>query len=235
MKAHTLLAVVAIASLVSCNGLISPNTQAKIDQASAKYESATGISTGQTVSLLGKWYGDLQSTRDANKLLKTPPIPLGPVQATQASPVMDYTSAKAVLEGINQASAATSDDQSGGEGHAHPNRQTAETPAPRRDRSKPRVNEKSPPQMLATLGWHGPDRHPAAPGDQQSLSAKSQLPAPAIVIPIVHYRQSVRRPAFLDQLRGKHVPDAGHGHAPRLPTSAVGRVEVIGSDDLPAL
>jgi len=106
MKALTLLAVVAIASLVSCTGLISPSTQAKIDQASTKYQDTTGITTGQTVSLLGKWWTDLQQAREVNRLLKTEPIPYGPIQATQASPLMDYTSAKAVLEGINpQASA----------------------------------------------------------------------------------------------------------------------------------
>jgi|GEM_PF-4030978 len=106
MKALTLLAVVALASLNSCTGLISPSTQAKIDQASTKYQDATGISTGQTVSLLGKWWTDLQQAREINRLLKTEPIPYSPIQATKASPLMDYTSAKAVLEGINpQASA----------------------------------------------------------------------------------------------------------------------------------
>lgn len=84
----------------SCSSLISPSAQAKIDQASTKYESATGISTVQTGGLLVKWWADLQAARELNKLLKTDPIPLGPIQATQASPLMDYTSAKAVLEGI---------------------------------------------------------------------------------------------------------------------------------------
>lgn len=109
MKTHTrLVSLITLGALlgfmfaaVSCTGLISPSTQAKIDQASTKYQDTTGLSTGQTVSLLGKWWTDLQQAREVNKLLKSEPIPLGPVQATQASPLMDYTSAKAVLEGVH--------------------------------------------------------------------------------------------------------------------------------------
>lgn len=149
MKAHTLLAVVAIASLVSCAGLVSPSTQAKIDQAGQKYESATGVSVAQTGSLLFKWYGDLQSTREANKLLKTPPIPLGPVQATQASPVMDYTSAKAVLEGIQQASVIPSS------GWRQPAADPATHDAAPQVRPRPsRRPDANHPQQLASLTTH---------------------------------------------------------------------------------
>lgn len=89
MKALTLLAVVAIASLNSCTG-ISPGTPGKLDQASAKYESATGISTMQTVGLMGKWWQDYQQAKELNALLKTDVI-----QATKASPV---TSTKDVID-----------------------------------------------------------------------------------------------------------------------------------------
>ena len=70
MKALTLLAVVAIASLVSCTGF-SPGTQAKIDQASTKYETATGVTPGQTALLAGKWWMDYEQAKTANEILRT--------------------------------------------------------------------------------------------------------------------------------------------------------------------
>jgi hypothetical protein len=91
MKAHTLLAVVAIASLVSCTGL-PPGTQAKLDQASIKYESATGITPAQTALLAGKWWIDYERAKTANEILRT-----------QASPI---TSTKEVINVQPQASAA---------------------------------------------------------------------------------------------------------------------------------
>lgn len=236
MRAHTLLAAVAIASLVSCTGLISPSTQAKIDQASTKYQDATGISTGQTVSLLGKWWMDLQAAREVNRLLKAEPIPLGPIQATQASPLMDYTSAKAVLEGINpQASATPSDGQRSGEGDTHPERQSPKAPAPRSRLPKPRVNQESSAQMLASLGRHGPDRHPAAPGDQQPLATEPQLPAPAIIVPIILHGHGESPASLFPERAGHQVPHAWQSRTPGLPTSAVLGIKVIGADDLPAL
>lgn len=175
MRAHTLLAVVAIASLVSCTGLISPSTQAKIDQASTKYESATGITPGQTALLAGKWWVDYERAKTANEILRT-----------QASPIM---STKEVIEGVNpQASATPRDDQRSREGDTHPERQSPKAPAPRTRLPKPRVNQESSAQMLASLGRHGPDRHPAAPGDQQPLATEPQLPAPALVISVGSHR-----------------------------------------------
>lgn len=108
MKTHTRLVCLItlgatigfMLSATSCTGL-SPGNQAKFDQANAKYEATTGISTVQTGGLLVKWWADLQAARELNKLLKSDPVPLGPITSTKASPLMDYTSAKAVLEGIH--------------------------------------------------------------------------------------------------------------------------------------
>lgn len=54
---------------VSCTG-ISPNTQAKLDQASAKYEATTGITPVQSIGLLTKWFSDYSAAKAAN----TPPL-----------------------------------------------------------------------------------------------------------------------------------------------------------------
>lgn len=88
MRAHTLLAV-AIASLVSCTGL-PPGTQAKIDQASTKYQDTTGITPAQTAVLAGKWWVDYERAKTANEILRT-----------QASPI---TSTKDVINVQPQAS-----------------------------------------------------------------------------------------------------------------------------------
>lgn len=97
MKAKTrLVSLITLGALLgfmiaatSCTGL-SPGNQAKLDQANAKYESATGISTTQTIGLMGKWWQDYQQAKELNALLKTDVI-----QATKASPV---TSTKEVFD-----------------------------------------------------------------------------------------------------------------------------------------
>jgi hypothetical protein len=105
MKANTRLAtLLSLAAILgfmlaatSCTGL-PPGTQAKLDQASTKYESTTGITPIQTASLLGKWWQDYQQAREIAELQRGPIIP-----ATKASPV---TSTKAVYQVQPQASAA---------------------------------------------------------------------------------------------------------------------------------
>lgn len=112
MKTHTrLVSLITLGAIigfmfasVSCSTAPVLKAQIAIASAQESWEKKTNLTTGQTVSLLGKWWTDLQSTRELNKLLKSAPIPLGPIQATQASPMMDYTSAKAVLEGLTSAS-----------------------------------------------------------------------------------------------------------------------------------
>lgn len=109
MKTHTrLVSLITLVALlgfmlaaVSCSTAPMIKAQIALAEAQTKYEEKTNLTTGQTVGLLTKWWAELQQAREINKLLKTEPIPLGPIQATQASPLMDYTSAKAVLEGIN--------------------------------------------------------------------------------------------------------------------------------------
>jgi hypothetical protein len=54
---------------ISCTG-ISPKTQAKLDQASAKYEATTGITPVQSIGLLTKWFSDYTAAKAAN----TPPL-----------------------------------------------------------------------------------------------------------------------------------------------------------------
>lgn len=238
MKLKSILAVAALAAstlLASCAGLPA-KAQAKVDKVTTRYTEATGITPIQTTSLLGKWWLDLQAAREVNRLLMAEPIPLGPIQATQASPLMDYTSAKAVLEGINpQASATPRDDQRGREGDLHPERQSPKAPAPRTRLPKPRVNQESSAQMLATLGRHGPDRHPAAPGDQQTLATEPQLPAPAIIVPIIFHGDGESPASLFPERAGHQVPHARQSRTPGLPTSAVLGIKVIGADDLPAL
>ena len=115
MKTHTrLVSLITFVALIgfmfaaaSCSTAPVLQAQIALAHAGESWEKKTDLTTGQTVTLLGKWWSDLQHARGINKLLKTDPIPLGPIQATQASPMMDYTSAKAVLEGLNpQASAS---------------------------------------------------------------------------------------------------------------------------------
>jgi hypothetical protein len=57
-----------LAAATSCTGL-PPKTQAKLDQASSKYESATGITPLQTLGILSKAYAAYQAAKSAN----TPP------------------------------------------------------------------------------------------------------------------------------------------------------------------
>lgn len=230
-----LLVVTALAVVPSCSSILTPENQAKLDAAATKYENATGLTAGQTVGLLGKWWVDLQSARDLNKKLNPAAVPLDPIQATRASPLLDYTNGKAVMEGLNpQASATPSDDQGRGEGDMHPERQSPKAPAPRRRLPKPRVNEESSAQLLTRLGGQRTDRHPALPGDEQTLTAESQLPDPALLVGFVLHRQSEGGGLFFHQARGQDMPHPRHGHAPRLATTAGSRVEVIGADDLPA-
>lgn len=187
-----------------------------------KYTAATGITPAQTALLAGKWWVDYEQAKTANEILRT-----------QASPV---TSTKEVIEGVNpQASAPPSDDQRHGESDTHPERQSPKAPAPRRGLPKSRVNQESSAQMLASLGRHGPDRHPAAPGDQQTLAAEPQLPAPAIIVPIILHGDGESPACLFPERAGHQVPHARQSRTPGLPTSAVLGVEVIGADDLPAL
>lgn len=57
-----------LAAVTSCTGL-PPKAQAKLDQASGKYEASTGITPIQTAGLLTKWYADYQAAKSTT----TPP------------------------------------------------------------------------------------------------------------------------------------------------------------------
>jgi len=63
-----LLAIVGfmLAAVTSCT--IIPGTQAKLDQANAKYETTTGITLNQTAGLLTKWYADYQTAKALSAL-----------------------------------------------------------------------------------------------------------------------------------------------------------------------
>lgn len=56
-----------VAAVTSCTNL-PPKTQAKLDQASTKYEAATGITPTQTAGLLTKWYAEYQAAKAATAL-----------------------------------------------------------------------------------------------------------------------------------------------------------------------
>lgn len=105
MKPHTLIALVALLGFMlaasSCSTAPMIKAQIALAEAQNSYEEKTNLTPGQTVGLLTKWWADFQQARETNKLLKSEPIPYGPIQATKASPLLDYTSAKAVLEGIH--------------------------------------------------------------------------------------------------------------------------------------
>lgn len=69
-----LLAIIGfMLAAVSCTG-ISPKTQVKIDQASAKYEAATGITPAQSLGLLNKWLGDYNATKATNTAPQAIPV-----------------------------------------------------------------------------------------------------------------------------------------------------------------
>lgn len=109
MKTHTRLATLItfgailgfMLAATSCGTAPMIKAQIALAEAQNSYEEKTNLTTGQTVGLLNKWWAELQQAREINKLLKSEPIPLGPIQATKASSLLDYTSAKAVLEGIH--------------------------------------------------------------------------------------------------------------------------------------
>lgn len=130
MRTHFLTLALATASLVSCTG-IPPATQAKLDQAQAEYETATGITAQQTGGLLFKLYQDYQLTKATNALLKT-----NVIQATKASLV---TSTKQVLDVLPTSAFVPSDPPS-------PAPELPEQPPAKPERPSPR----DPPQLLAS-------------------------------------------------------------------------------------
>ncbi len=237
MKTHTrlatLLALVGLLafmlSATSCTGLLTPERQAKLDQASAKYESTTGITPTQTLGLLGKWWSDYTAARQANAAAE--------ILRTQADPATDWTSAKQVLQGIQpQASSSPPrDDERLREGNPHPEVESPKVPAASPRVPKSRVNEKSAPQMLTGIWGQGTDRHPAPLRDDQALTAKPNFPAPPLLLPIVLRDRSKGISGLLSQRAGHQVPHAVQMHAPGLPASAIGRLEVVSADNLPVL
>lgn len=237
MKSHTRLATLLtlvgllafMLSATSCTGLLTPERQAKLDQASAKYESTTGITPTQTLGLLGKWWSDYTAARQANAAAE--------ILRTKADPAMDWTSAKQVLQGVQpQASSSPPrDDERLREGNPHPEVESPKVPAASPRVPKSRVNQQPSPQMLTGVRGQGTDRHPAPLRDDQALTTQPDFPAPALLLPVVLDSHSKGVSGLLSQHSGHQVPHAVQMHAPGLPTSAVCRVEVVGADNLPAL
>lgn len=91
---HLLIITAIAVSTSSCTSLLTPERQAKLDQAAEKYEATTGITPTQTGGLLIKWFGDYNQAKEINELLKSEPIPFHDestsakdVRAVQASHV----------------------------------------------------------------------------------------------------------------------------------------------------
>jgi len=138
MKTHTrLVSLITLGatlgfmlSATSCKSTVA-SAQKQFDQVSAKYESASGISTQQTVSLVGKWWQDYQKAKELKALLDTDII-----QATKASPV---TSTKDVID-VRPVTSFV----------APPQPAPAKEPAEAQPKKHERPSPRDPPQMIAT-------------------------------------------------------------------------------------
>lgn len=215
---HLLILAAFAASTSSCTGLLTPERQAKLDQAAEKYEDTTGITPAQTGGLLFKWFGDFNEAKAANELRHS------------SQPAPSAKDVRAV-----QASAASGNDQSRSERHPHPHWQGSKAASTISLGSEPRVNQQPTTQAHLALGRQRPDGHPAATRDEQTLASQSQLPAPALLVRVVLDRQSVSRASDLAQTAGKQMPYTRHRHTPGLPPATIRRVKVIGADDLSAI
>lgn len=80
-----IITALAVTSLPSCSNLLTPDRQAKLDQAAEKYEATAGITPAQTGGLLFKWFGDYNEAKAANELRKAES------EATSGKEVMPVT------------------------------------------------------------------------------------------------------------------------------------------------